>query len=108
MFKSIIAFTKCKKFYGGNNMNDVIRLVKKGFWYTISDFAYSDIRQSTLVDANFIFDLRANKKNTSFHLKYKHLPVIVTRTANSMLEHLGFKVVKTKFRLFGMDVFVSR
>ena len=66
MFKSIIAFTKCKKFYGGNNMNDVIRLVKKGFWYTISDFAYSDIRQSTLVDANFIFEMEKMMKE-----KYK-------------------------------------
>ena len=87
--------------------NTVMQTFKKFFWYSMANSTLEDASNATLNDEIFLRDVK-NGRNATIHLSKKHLPLVVEKTVNSMLDNQQYTVTSMKYRFHGMDVFVSR
>lgn len=87
--------------------NTVMQTLKKFFWYGMANSTIEDTRVATLNDETFLRDVK-NGRNATIHLQKKHLPLVVRKTVNDMLNNQQYAVTSMKYRFRGMDVFVSQ
>lgn len=78
-----------------------------GIWNKISRSAYIDTTVSMNMSAAVSLDIRTSRE-TKIRLKHKHFSPIVRKVVNDLLAEKRYKVKKIRYRLCGMDVFITK
>lgn len=86
--------------------NDFVRTCRT-IWDKISRNTFVDVIIATSTDSLFNIDIRTSR-DAKLHLKKKHFSLIVRKVVNDLLSDRGYKVKKVRYRLRGLDIFVTK
>lgn len=84
-----------------------IKAMTKFIWTTISYSTLNDVKYSTVNDKVLQFDLNTGR-NAKIHLRKKHFSPIARKVVNDMFCEQRYVVDVMKYRLHGMDVFITK
>lgn len=83
-----------------------MKTLKKLIWYSLANSALEDVSTVALNDNIFLQDIK-NGRNATLHLQKKHLPAVVKKAVNDLLNNHHYAVDSIKYRYRGMDILVS-
>lgn len=86
--------------------NTVMQTFKEFLWYGMANNVLEDEQSAILYDESLLRDVK-NGRNATIHLSKKHLPLVVEKTVNNLLDEQKYEVTSIGYRFRGMDVFVS-
>ena len=85
----------------------VLQTFKKLLWYSVANSTLDDVINATLNDQDFLRNVR-NGREATIRLSKKHLRSVTSKVVNDALNKQHYMVTSMKYRLKGMDVFVSQ